>query len=44
MTQIAGALIVNPGSAGQRRFGLPVSAALLELQAGRAPKARLVDL
>lgn len=44
VTKIAGALVVNPGSAGRRRFGLPVSAALLDLQAGRAPKARLVDL
>ncbi len=44
VTTIAGALIVNPGSAGQRRFRLPVSAALLEIREGRAPRARLIDL
>lgn len=44
VTQVAGALVVNPGSAGQRRFGLPVSAALLEIREGRAPRARLLNL
>ncbi len=39
-----GPLVVNPGSAGQRRFGKPVSAALLELSRDRQPAARLVDL
>jgi putative phosphoesterase len=40
----AGPLIVNPGSAGHARFGQPVSAAILTLQRGRAPGARLIDL
>ncbi len=44
VTKTAGVLIVNPGSAGQRRFGLPVSAALLDIRKGRAPRARLIDL
>jgi uncharacterized protein len=36
-------LAVNPGSAGARRFRLPVSVALAELEAGRV-EARLVTL
>lgn len=36
-------LVLNPGSAGAPRFGLPASVALLELGAG-APAARLIDL
>jgi uncharacterized protein len=39
----AGVLYVNPGSAGPRRFKLPIAVAELEL-AGRAVKARLVEL
>lgn len=42
--QSAGPLIVNPGSAGQRRFNQPVTAAILTLEAGRPPAARLIDL
>jgi putative phosphoesterase len=40
----SGVLVVNPGSAGQRRFGKPVSAGLLALERGRPPVAKLVDL
>lgn len=40
----AGTLLVNPGSAGQRRFGKPVTVGLLAVAAGRDPAARLVDL
>lgn len=36
-------LHLNPGSAGPRRFRLPVSVATLELDAGR-PRARIVEL
>lgn len=39
-----GILVVNPGSAGQRRFGRPVSAGLLALERGRPPVAKLIDL
>jgi len=39
----AGVLYVNPGSAGPRRFSLPVTIAYLEVGAGRA-EARLVPL
>ena len=38
-----GVLYVNPGSAGPRRFQLPVTVALLHLTAG-APRAELVSL
>jgi predicted phosphodiesterase len=38
-----GILFVNPGSAGPRRFKLPVSVGFLEIRAGRAA-ARLVTL
>lgn len=38
-----GLLWVNPGSAGPRRFRLPVTLALLELAPG-APQVRIVDL
>ncbi len=40
----AGPLVVNPGSAGHLRFGKPVTAAILTLERGRPPEARLVDL
>ena len=43
LEQRAGVLYVNPGSAGPRRFKLPVSAAELEI-AGASVKARLHDL
>ena len=36
-------LYVNPGSAGPRRFRLPISLALLEVRGGAAT-ARIVDL
>jgi uncharacterized protein len=39
----AGVLFINPGSAGPRRFKLPVSVARLWLQDGRA-EAELVTL
>jgi predicted phosphodiesterase len=38
-----GVLYVNPGSAGPRRFKLPVSVAMLEVAAGKAA-ARVVTL
>lgn len=40
----AGPLVVNPGSAGRRRFGAPVTAAVLTLGPERPPAARLIDL
>lgn len=39
-----GVLVVNPGSAGHRRFNKPVSAGILTLAEGRPAEARLVDL
>jgi uncharacterized protein len=39
----AGVLYVNPGSAGPRRFKLPIAVAQLEI-AGKSVKARLVEL
>jgi uncharacterized protein len=36
--------VMNPGSAGPRRFDLPVSAGIMELEAGIPPRARLVPL
>jgi putative phosphoesterase len=39
-----GTLLVNPGSAGHRRFGRPVTAGLLALAPKRDPVARLVEL
>jgi putative phosphoesterase len=39
----AGVLYVNPGSAGPRRFKLPIAVAQLDI-AGDSVKARLVDL
>ena len=41
--QEGGILRLNPGSAGPRRFNLPVTVARLTLRAGRA-SARLIDL
>lgn len=38
-----GVLYVNPGSAGPRRFNLPITVALLQLNLGAA-EARIVDL
>jgi putative phosphoesterase len=38
-----GVLYLNPGSAGRRRFGLPVTLAIIELTAGGA-EARIHDL
>ncbi|MBI4514096.1 MAG: metallophosphoesterase family protein [Gemmatimonadetes bacterium] len=37
-------LVVNPGSAGPRRFGQQVTVAILEVGKGRAPSARIVPL
>lgn len=42
--ETAGPLIVNPGSAGHQRFGKPVTAAVLTLDPGLPPAARLIDL
>ena len=39
-----GTLYVNPGSAGPRRFSLPICVAWLTLTPGRRPRARLVHL
>jgi putative phosphoesterase len=36
--------VVNPGSAGPRRFDLPVSVAILELEPGIPPRGRIVLL
>jgi putative phosphoesterase len=43
VTERDGVLYVNPGSAGPRRFRLPVSLALIEIGAN-GPRARLVRL
>jgi putative phosphoesterase len=43
ITERDGLLIVNPGSAGPRRFRLPISVAMLEIRDGRIT-ARLVEL
>ena len=43
IVQDGGVLRLNPGSAGPRRFNLPVTVARLTLRAGRA-SARLIDL
>jgi putative phosphoesterase len=37
-------LFLNPGSAGPRRFTLPIAVAQLHVGAGRAPAAELVEL
>jgi predicted phosphodiesterase len=39
-----GVLFVNPGSAGPRRFKLPVTVATLALRSGRRCKAKIVPL
>ena len=36
--------VMNPGSAGPRRFDLPVCVGIMELEPGIPPRARLVDL
>ena len=36
--------VMNPGGAGARRFNLPASAGIMELEAGLPPRARLVAL
>jgi uncharacterized protein len=36
--------VMNPGGAGARRFGLPPSVGILELEAGIPPRGRLVPL
>ena len=36
--------VMNPGGAGPRRFGLPPSVGILELEPGLPPRARLVTL
>ena len=43
VTQDRGILFLNPGSAGWRRFRLPVTVARLEVQAGR-PHAEIIEL
>ena len=39
-----GALVINPGSAGQRRFRAPVTAARLTVAPNREPRAELMEL
>ena len=39
-----GVLFINPGSAGPRRFNLPVTVATLALRSGRRCEARIVQL
>ena len=41
--ELAGVLYLNPGSAGRRRFKLPISLALLDIEDGQ-PRAQLVTL
>lgn len=41
--QVDGVLYLNPGSAGRRRFTLPISLALLDIEDGQ-PRAQLVTL
>mgnify|MGYP001424720438 CR=1 FL=1 len=36
--------VMNPGGAGARRFDLPASVGIMELEAGLPPRARLVPL
>lgn len=36
--------VMNPGSAGARRFDIPASIGIMELEAGIPPRARLVPL
>jgi putative phosphoesterase len=36
--------VMNPGSAGPRRFSLPVSVGIVELEPGIPPRARIVNL
>jgi putative phosphoesterase len=36
--------VMNPGGAGPRRFNLPASVGIMELEAGIPPRARLVPL
>lgn len=36
--------VMNPGSAGARRFDIPASVGIMELEAGIPPRARLVPL
>lgn len=36
--------VMNPGSAGARRFDIPASIGIIELEAGIPPRARLVPL
>ena len=37
-------VVLNPGSAGPRRFDLPVSVAIMETEPGIPPRARIVQL
>lgn len=41
--EVTGVLYLNPGSAGRRRFKLPISLALLDIEDGQ-PRAQLVTL
>ena len=36
--------VMNPGGAGHRRFDLPASVGIMEIEAGLPPRARLVSL
>lgn len=45
LTLVDGAItVMNPGGAGRRRFDLPPSVGLLELEAGVPPRGRLIPL
>jgi putative phosphoesterase len=39
-----GVLYLNPGSAGPRRFTLPIAVALLYVESGRPPDAEVIEL
>jgi predicted phosphodiesterase len=43
VTEKEGVQFVNPGSAGPRRFSLPVTIALLEARAG-TPRAAIIEI
>jgi putative phosphoesterase len=44
VTHRDGVLYVNPGSAGPRRFTLPIAVARLQLAEGQPPRAELIEL
>lgn len=44
LTRVGSALLLNPGAAGPKRFGKPVTVALVEVGADGAPSVRHLDL